>query len=569
MRQRKRAAIAAGSESATAAGTRLLELGGNAADIAVGMALTAMSAEILMCSLGGSALVMVHRPGRVTELVEGADAMPGQERPRPAPEPRWREAHVPGEHGSRIRVRAGHAAVAVPGALAALEAAWQRHGSLPWRELVAPGYELAREGIPTAPETARWLAAASDLFTGHEPSRQSFFPDGAPGSPPPGTPGSQVPGSASPAPGTPGSQVPGSPAPQAPGSPAAPGSQAPGTASPAPGSPGSPAAPAPGTPLRIPYLADALDYIAREGARAFYRGDIAALFAREMEAGGGLLTRADLAAYQAAVRRPLSVVTRSFTLSLPPPPSVAGAAAGALAGLLELDWDLHPGQAQRALYHARVQARVLELGPAIHTAAVEGDVEAARALLSPEALLRYIEALRAPSTTHISVVTDDGDAVSITATMGHGAGVTIPGTGIPCNGSAGAVPLDGDGELMISPGTRLISNLCPSVAFSERLGTTVALGAIGASRAPTALAQVWMAHAREGLPLEAAVVAPRLHVERRDVGLVVCCEPGIPTRMLEQGLEVQAFEGPDRFFGRVTVAARDGQGRLLTAVDSR
>jgi gamma-glutamyltranspeptidase/glutathione hydrolase len=540
MRQRKRAAIAAGSERATAAGARLLELGGNAADIAVGMALTAMSAEILMCSLGGSALVMLHRPGRVTELIEGADAMPGQERPRPAPEPRWREVHVPGEHGSRMRVRAGHAAVAVPGALAALEMAWQRHGSMPWRELVAPGYELARDGIPTAPETARWLAAASDLFTGHEPSRRSLFPDGARAQ---GAPGAQA-------------QAPGA---QEPGTQGAPGSQ----------EPQEPVPPAPGTLLRIPYLADALDYIAREGARAFYRGDIAALFAREMEAGGGLLTREDLAAYEAAVRRPLSVVSRSFTLSLPPPPSVAGATVGALAGLLELDWDLHPGQARQALYHARVQARVLELGPEIHAAAVEGDIEAARAMLSPEALLRYIEALRAPSTTHISVVTDDGDAVSITATMGHGAGVTIPGTGIPCNGSAGVTPLDGDGELMISPGTRLISNLCPSVAFSERLGAVVALGAIGASRVPTALAQVWMAYAREGLPLEAAVVAPRLHVERRDVGLVVCCEPGIPTRTLEQELEVQPFEEPDRFFGRVTLAARDGQGRLLTALDSR
>jgi gamma-glutamyltranspeptidase/glutathione hydrolase len=509
MRQRKRAAIAAGSESATAAGSRLLELGGNAVDIAVGMAMTAMSAEILMCSLGGSAQVMLHRPGRGAELVEGADVMPGQERPYPAPEPRWREVDVPGDHGSRVRVRAGHAAVAVPGALAALELAWRRHGSLPWREIVAPGYELARDGIPTAPETARWLAAASDLFTGHEPSQQSFFPDAERLAPP-----------------------------------------------------------APGTLLRIPYLADALDYIAREGARAFYRGDIAALFAREMEAGRGLVTREDLAAYQAVVRRPLAAVSRSFTLALPPPPSVAGAVAGALIGLLELDWDLYPDSTRRALYHARVQARVLELGPEAHAIAAAGDVEGARALIGPEALQRHIEALRAPSTTHISVVTDDGDAASITATMGHGAGVTIPGTGIPCNASAGATPIDGDGAYVTRPGTRLISNLCPTVAFSERLGTAVALGAIGASRAPTALAQAWMAYAREGLPLEAAVVAPRLHVERRDRRLVVCCEPGIPTRALEQAFDVQPFEGTDRFFGRVTLAARDGQ-RLVTAVDSR
>jgi gamma-glutamyltranspeptidase/glutathione hydrolase len=152
--------------------------------------------------------------------------------------------------------------------------------------------------------------------------------------------------------------------------------------------------------------------------------------------------------------------------------------------------------------------------------------------------------------------------------MGHGAGVTIPGTGIACNASAGATRIDGDGAYVTRPGTRLSSNLCPTVAFSERLGAAVALGAVGASRAPTALAQAWMAYAREGLPLEASVVAPRLHVERRDRGLMVCCEPGIPTRALEQAFEVQPFEGPDRFFGRVTLAARDGQ-RLVTVVDAR
>lgn len=526
MKQPRRAAIAAGSEHTLAAGERLLELGGNAVDIAVGAAMTAMIAEILMCSPGGSAMVML-RVGHVTELIDGCDAMPGQGPPRPdgepdrAIEPRWREHDVPGDHGRRIRVRAGHAAVAVPGALAALETAWRRHGRLPWRELVAPGHELARAGIPTAPETARWLTAAAELFAADELGRRSFFPDGS-----------------------------------------------------------APAAA--GTLLRIPHLADALDYIAREGARAFYLGDIAALFARDMEAHGGLVTREDLAAYQAVVRQPLTLVSRQFEVALAPPPSAAGAMAGVLIGLLELDWDLHPGQAQRALHHAQVQARVQAglqaqgLADRIQRAAAELDIESARSLLSTAALLEHAGAPRSPSTTHVSVVTEDGSAVAITATMGRGAGVSIAGAGIPCNGSAGETALDGDGRLVTRPGTRLISNMCPTVAFSEREGNVVALGAIGGARASTALAQVWLAHSREGLPVEAAVVAPRLHVERppgariggRD-DLVVYCEPGIPTRLLEQSFPVHSFEAPDRFFGRVTLAARDSRGHLHTATDTR
>lgn len=514
MKQRRRAVIAAGSEHTLAAGERLLELGGNAVDIAVGAAMTAMVAEILACSAGGSALVML-RVGRVIELIDGCDVMPGQGVSGPGhevAEPRWRELDVPGDHGRPVRVRAGHAAVAVPGALAALEAAWRRHGRLPWRELVAPGYELARDGVPVAPETARILAAAPALHAADDLARASFLPDGA--------------------------------------------------------------APAPGTPLHIPHLADALDYIAREGARAFYRGDIAALLARDMAAHGGLVTREDLAAYQPVVRRPLLLSSRHFELALAPPPSVSGALAGVLIGLLELDWDLHPGDARRALHHARVQAHVHASGLAveIRRLATELDIERARALLAPEALLVQAEPLRSPSTTHVSVVDDDGGAVSITATMGRGAGVSIPGAGIPCNASAGETPIDGDGRYLTRPGARLISNLCPAIAFRERDAVVAALGAIGGPRAAMALAQVWLAHARASLPFEAAVAAPRLHVERPPDGkpgdLMVYCEPGVPTRALTESFPVHPFDAPDRFFGRVTVAARDPRG-LHTATDPR
>ena len=327
MKPPRRAAIAAGSEHTLAAGERLLELGGNAVDVAVGAALTAMIAEILTCSPGGSAQVML-RVGRVTELIECCDVMPGLGPPRPdgeVPEPRWRALDVPGDHGRRIRVRAGHAAVAVPGALSALETAWQRHGRLPWRELVAPGYELARDGIPTAPGTARRLADAVELFAG-DALAGSFFVDGA--------------------------------------------------------------APVAGALLRIPHLADALDYIAREGARGFYRGDIAALFARDMEAQGGLVTREDLASYRAAVRRPLTLASRRYELALAPPPSAAGAIAGMLIGLLEVDWDLHPGDARRALHHARVQAHLQAHGlDDARRFATALDIESARVLLAPATLL--------------------------------------------------------------------------------------------------------------------------------------------------------------------------------------
>lgn len=509
MRTRTRVAIAAGSERTVAAGERIAELGGNPVDIAVGAAMTALVAEVLACSPGGSALVTVRLPDRVTETIEGADAVPGQGPRRPRPEPCWRAVRVPAEGGldGEVAVQAGPASIAVPGALAALEMAWQRHGSLPWRELVAPGRELARDGIPVAPATARRLARAGHaLFGAQEDSRASFFPAG-------------------------------------------------------------PEPPTPGALLRIPGLDDALEYIAHEGARAFYQGDIAVLFAREMEASGGLVTREDLAGYRAVAHAPLTLASRGFTLALAPPPVVGGAVAGAHIGLLELGWDQAPDEAARARLHARVQARVLDMGAGLLTGAVED--AAARALLAPGSLARHAALLHASSTTHLSVASEDGCVIAITASMGHGAGVTIPGTGIPCNNSLGHAERRPDGSIVDRPGTRLISNACPAVAWSDRTGWALALGSPGGSRMATAVAQVWARWALEGLAPEAAVAAPRLHVEPHEQGKRVRCEPGIDARLVTGELQVQPCEELDGFFGGVQLAARDSQGRVQAVADPR
>jgi gamma-glutamyltranspeptidase/glutathione hydrolase len=130
MTQKTAAAIAADSPFTTVAGVHIAELGGNAVDIAVAAALAATLSEILMCSLGGSAFLMIQMPGKPVELIDGADAMPSGHLHSDPETAGWREVHLP--YGDGITVRGGQASVAVPGMLAALETAWQRHGSLPW-----------------------------------------------------------------------------------------------------------------------------------------------------------------------------------------------------------------------------------------------------------------------------------------------------------------------------------------------------------------------------------------------------------------------------------------------------
>ena len=145
------AAISSESPYTVEAGRQLAAIGGNAVDIAVGAALAATVSEALMCSLGGSAFSAIKVPGQAPELIDGADAMPHiPEADLNSEDKAWATADIP--YGDGISVNVGHASVAVPGGLRALELAWQRHGSLPWEEIVQPAIDLARSGT-TANQT--------------------------------------------------------------------------------------------------------------------------------------------------------------------------------------------------------------------------------------------------------------------------------------------------------------------------------------------------------------------------------------------------------------------------------
>ena len=172
-------AIASESPYTVEAGVALADAGGNAVDIAIGAALAATVSEALMCSLGGSAFINIKLAGAEPELIDGADAMPDIPESELAGGTRfWREAHIP--YGDGISINVGHASVAVPGMLRALEMAWQRHGSLPWTEIIAPAIALARAGVTANQTLVNWLdMAGRAVFFQQRESRDTFFPDGS------------------------------------------------------------------------------------------------------------------------------------------------------------------------------------------------------------------------------------------------------------------------------------------------------------------------------------------------------------------------------------------------------
>ncbi len=503
MRPPTAAAIAADSPYTAEAGVAMARAGGNAVDIAVAAALTATLAEILMASLAGSGFLVLDLPGRPVETIDGADMVPSGH--RLGRDPHCWAVHLP--YGDGIDVRAGPASVAVPGLLAALHLAWRRHGSLPWAELVAPALDLARSGIPLGRTTALWLEIAGPLLFARQAASRASFPC----------------------------------------------------------DPADP--PRAGRRLRIPDLAHSLEAIAAGGADVFYRGELAEAFAREMAATGGLVTREDLAAYRAEVRRPLRLRARGTVLDLNPPPAVGGVAVGSLIRLMEESWRGEATPAERVAAQVRAQQVLFGLRRSGHLHHAMGEAEC-RALLAPGLLRRHAGAMASPHTTHISVATADGSLVALTLSNGYGSGITIPGTGIPCNNSLGEPELNPAGYLAAAPGSRLVSNMAPSLVRLAR-GGRVALGSPGASRITTAMAQVWSRLTLEGLPPEEAIAAPRLHLQTEREPPLLLCEPGLDLSAVAQELEVRRFEAPDMYFGGVKLAGLDGDGQLLAHADRR
>ena len=475
------AAIAVDAPLTRDAAVRIARSGGNAVDITVAAALTATLSETLMCSLGGSGFLMVQRPGRPPELIDGADVVPSAE---PGRAEVW-ELTLP--YGDGISLRAGPGSVAVPGLLACLHLAWRRHGSLPWAELVQPALELARQGWPVGVTTARWLAIAGLPLLGRQSASRACFL--AAGERPLG----------------------------------------------------------PGERLHFAGMVDTLELVARQGAAALYGGELGVAWAETMADCGGLVTLEDLARYRAVVRRPLRHCSGGFELALNPPPAMGGLALDRLLALMERS------PAER------------RLGPAWLLDQARAQLELAR--------WRAGAGRRASSsTTQISVLTAAGDRVSLTLSSGYGAGITIPGTGIACNNSLGEPELNPGGYLASAPGTRLPSNMAPTLA-SHGDGRLLAFGSPGASRITSALAQFWWRIAMEGMDLEGAIRAPRLHVNpgtgQRPRLLL---EPGFDPQACApdlEGFDVSRFDAPDMYFGGVKLAARGADGALLALADPR
>ena len=162
-------------------------------------------------------------------------------------------------------------------------------------------------------------------------------------------------------------------------------------------------------------------------------------------------------------------------------------------------------------------------------------------------------------TTHISVVDAEGNAASLSCSLGSGSGVVVPGTGISMNNMLGELDLAG----VQRPGTRLTSMMAPSICFEDGR-TRLVVGSAGSARLRGAILQVVVNVLERGMSVRDAVDAPRVHVDDD----VVHAEAGVDVSGVDAE-KVTQWKSRNLFFGGANAVEVLPDGTLAAAGDVR
>ncbi|KTS33700.1 gamma-glutamyltransferase [Pantoea dispersa] len=375
-----------------------------------------------------------------------------------------------------------HLASGTPGTVAGFALAAQKYGTLPLSTLLAPAIKLARDGIIVNDALADDLATyGKENLINHDNSRAIFYKaDGQPYQK--------------------------------------------------------------GDRLVQKNLAHSLQLIAQQGPDAFYKGKIADEIAAEMAQHGGLIGKADLAAYRAVERKPVSGSYRGYEVFSMPPPSSGGIHIVQILNILEnfdlAKWGFGSADAMQVMAEAekyayadrseylgdpdfvKVPQQALTSKAYAKTLAQQIDVNKARpsADIKPGKLAPY----ESNQTTHFSVVDKDGNAVAVTYTLNtyFGSGVVAGNSGILMNnemddfsakpGTPNVYGLVGGEANAIQPAKRPLSSMSPTIVAKDGK-TWLVTGSPGGSRIITTVLQMVVNSIDFGMNVAEATNAPRFH----------------------------------------------------------
>ncbi len=468
---RARAMVVATQPEAVEAGVDILRAGGSAVDAMLATAFTQGVVDPLMCGIGGLGTIQVYDPrtGR-HQIIDGMGTCPAA-----ATADLWAadfQGECPDGFGFVVKGNVneiGRRAATVPGIVRAFALAHGQFGKLPWAEVFGPAMAVARDGWLVRPHVAgvfatndapyRRLPYIDKLRLTPDGTKLYLRPDGT--------------------------------------------------------------AKKLGDLVRNPDLAETLGVLARDGAEAFYTGEIAARIVADQQAHGGLMTAEDLAGFAPRVNSPITISYRGRQVSVPPPPA-GGITVAQILRILER-FDL-AALGHNSPEYIRVVAEAMKIAgrdkdenigdPDFFTPPLArmlsdawADAQADRIRRGEKARLTRVLG-DAPHTTTMSAVDADGMVVSVTHTLATPSGVIPPGCGFMLNGAMNWYDPRPGRPSSIAPGKRRFSTMSPTIVF-EGDRPVMTIGAPGGAWIGVAILQGIVNVLDFGMTMQEAVQAPR------------------------------------------------------------
>jgi gamma-glutamyltranspeptidase/glutathione hydrolase len=463
------------TQNATASkvGADIIAQGGNAVDAAVAIGFALAVTLPRAGNIGGDGFMLIHDQATgKQDFIDFRSVAPKAATLAMFIDNAGKESPIAGR---------GYLAPSVPGTVAGLHLAHQKHGRLAWAAVVAPAIALARDGIAITPDEAFVFEWAKERLATSEAAKRAYYkPDGS--------------------------------------------------------------LYRAGDVLKQPDLAWTLTQISERGADGFYKGPVAQKFAADMARHNGLITEADLAAYRPVAREPLRGSYRGIEIVTAPPASGGGATLLNILNILE-NFDLKASGAGSAR-SLHLISEAMKRGY-IDRAQVLGDTDFVKApvqgfISKPygQERAKSIDPNRAsevkkltvgdpfryesPSTTHYSVADAQGNVVSTTYTLGadFGSGVMIEGTGVLLNNQMNNFDHEGAFQAQkngippplnaMAPGKRMLSTMMPTIAYKDGKPWLV-VGTPGGSTIITTVTQLIVNMIDFKLNVDEATHQPRIY----------------------------------------------------------
>lgn len=498
--------VAAANPYATEAGLRILEKGGSAIDAAIAVQMVLNLVEPESSGIGGGGFALYW-----DNAGKKLSTYDGREKaPMAADASLFQLAD-----GSKMNwweALAGGRAVGVPGVVAMMEKMHEKHGKLPWAELFEDAINLAERGFEVSPKLAASIAKRTNPALGrYDEAWQYFFPNGEPLKP--------------------------------------------------------------NSIKKNPAFAKTLRRIATLGSKAFYKGDIAKAIveaAQGAKDNPGLITEADMAAYEAVERPPVCADYKAYKVCGMGPPTSGGMTVIQILKLLE-DKKLEQYEpmsleaahlftqagrlayADRAKYMADadfvdvpveglVNGEYLKKRAALIT---EKDMGDASAGTPPNADKNWKVATspEQPSTTHFSVVDKEGNGLSMTSSIEMAFGSTVMVRGFLLNNQLTDFSFlpEKDGEKVanrVEAGKRPRSSMSPFMVFNDKDELVMLIGSPGGSRIINYVAKTMIGVMDWKLDIQAAIDLP--HVVNRNGATDLEAETDVVK--LKEGLEAKGHK---------------------------